>query len=306
MSRSSPPKIGDLTPPQFAALAKLADVGETSQNQLGSLIAMDAATVKGVIDRLKARGLVELTSHDVDKRRLMVSLTVEGRETVERLIRWRKRSPRDLGAAVAEGSCDAAEIAATGSLERSHALRDLERHQTAFWRILSTRARFGGACAGADRLAPERHGRILATRVRWPSTTRSKSTKLVARRGSIRGFADGGASSIRSSGGRRLDARRQVERPRRVIDLDYGFTPATNLQQLKRARWRSARSRVLGRLVRHRQGHWSSCRRSTSAGTRRITGTSRRPAATRRCWRSTQAASRGSILNCGRWKTGAG
>ena len=79
-------RIADLTPPQFAALAKLADVGETSQNQLGSLIAMDAATVKGVIDRLKARGLVELTKHDADKRRLMVSLTTEGRETVERLI----------------------------------------------------------------------------------------------------------------------------------------------------------------------------------------------------------------------------
>jgi DNA-binding MarR family transcriptional regulator len=79
-------KIADLTPPQFAALAKLADVGETSQNQLGSLIAMDAATVKGVIDRLKARGLVELTRHDVDKRRLMVSLTAEGRAMVERLV----------------------------------------------------------------------------------------------------------------------------------------------------------------------------------------------------------------------------
>lgn len=79
-------RIADLTPPQFAALAKLADVGETSQNQLGSLIAMDAATVKGVIDRLKARGLVELTRHDVDKRRLMVSLTAQGRATVGRLI----------------------------------------------------------------------------------------------------------------------------------------------------------------------------------------------------------------------------
>ena len=75
-----------MTPPQFAALAKLADVGETSQNQLGNLIAMDAATVKGVIDRLKARGLVELTKHDADKRRLLVNLTPEGRETVERLI----------------------------------------------------------------------------------------------------------------------------------------------------------------------------------------------------------------------------
>ncbi|MBU0584323.1 MAG: MarR family transcriptional regulator [Alphaproteobacteria bacterium] len=78
--------IADLTPPQFAALAKLADVGETSQNQLGQLIAMDAATVKGVIDRLKARGLVKLTRHEVDKRRLLVSLTPEGRDAVARLV----------------------------------------------------------------------------------------------------------------------------------------------------------------------------------------------------------------------------
>ena len=47
---------------------------------------MDAATVKGVIDRLKARGLVELGKHEVDKRRLLVSLTAEGRATIERLI----------------------------------------------------------------------------------------------------------------------------------------------------------------------------------------------------------------------------
>ena len=78
--------IADLTPPQFAALAKLYDIGETSQNQLGTLIAMDAATVKGVIDRLKARGLVDLTKHEVDKRRLLVNLTPEGREAIERLI----------------------------------------------------------------------------------------------------------------------------------------------------------------------------------------------------------------------------
>jgi DNA-binding MarR family transcriptional regulator len=78
--------IEDLTPPQFAALAKLNDVGETSQNQLGALIAMDAATIKGVIDRLKARGFVELGKHEVDKRRLMVSLTAQGRAAIERLI----------------------------------------------------------------------------------------------------------------------------------------------------------------------------------------------------------------------------
>lgn len=78
--------IADLTPPQFATLAKLADVGETSQNQLGALIAMDAATIKGVIDRLKARGFVGLGKHQLDKRRLMVSLTAEGRAAVSRLV----------------------------------------------------------------------------------------------------------------------------------------------------------------------------------------------------------------------------
>ena len=77
--------IGELTPPQFAALARLAEVGDTSQNQLGALVAMDAATIKGVIDRLKARGLVALTRHDGDKRRLVVSLTAEGRAAVEKL-----------------------------------------------------------------------------------------------------------------------------------------------------------------------------------------------------------------------------
>ena len=120
MSRSSPRRIADLTPPQFAALAKLADVGETSQNQLGSLIAMDAATVKGVIDRLKARGLVELTKHDADKRRLLVNLTAEGRETVERLIPLAEQiTAETLAAAVAEGGRDAAETAVADRLSVS-------------------------------------------------------------------------------------------------------------------------------------------------------------------------------------------
>lgn len=79
-------RIADMTPPQFAALAKLFEVGETSQNQLGNLIATDAATIKGVVDRLKARGLVEIAVHKADRRRLMVTLTEEGRERVERLL----------------------------------------------------------------------------------------------------------------------------------------------------------------------------------------------------------------------------
>jgi len=78
--------IPDLTPPQFAALARLAEIGQASQNQLGQSIAMDAATIKGVIDRLKARGLVELSNHGSDRRRRVVSLTAAGRATVEALL----------------------------------------------------------------------------------------------------------------------------------------------------------------------------------------------------------------------------
>ena len=79
-------QIADLTPPQFAALAKLLDAGDCSQNQLGQLIAMDAATIKGVIDRLKARGLVTTTEDMEDRRRVVVALTDEGRSTVTRLM----------------------------------------------------------------------------------------------------------------------------------------------------------------------------------------------------------------------------
>lgn len=79
-------QIADLTPPQFAALAKLHDVGETSQNQLGALVAMDAATIKGVIDRLKMRGFVDITPDEGDRRRLLVRLTEDGRDAIERLI----------------------------------------------------------------------------------------------------------------------------------------------------------------------------------------------------------------------------
>jgi hypothetical protein len=48
--------IESLTPTQWAALAKLREVGDCSQNHLGRLTAMDAATIKGVIDRLTGRG----------------------------------------------------------------------------------------------------------------------------------------------------------------------------------------------------------------------------------------------------------
>ena len=74
----------DLTPTQWAALAKLQENGACSQNQLGRLTAMDVATIKGVIDRLTARGLTETAPDPEDGRRLVVSLTRAGQQLAEK------------------------------------------------------------------------------------------------------------------------------------------------------------------------------------------------------------------------------
>jgi DNA-binding MarR family transcriptional regulator len=74
-----------LTPTQWAALAKLAESGPCSQNQLGRLTAMDVATIKGVIDRLTARGLTETCADPEDGRRLRVSLTRAGQQLAEKM-----------------------------------------------------------------------------------------------------------------------------------------------------------------------------------------------------------------------------
>ncbi|SMX33176.1 MarR family transcriptional regulator [Maliponia aquimaris] len=76
----------DVTPTQFAVLAKLLDEGAISQNQLGRLVGMDAATTKGVVDRLRAKGHVQRTKSTSDMRRLDISLTPEGRAFAEQAV----------------------------------------------------------------------------------------------------------------------------------------------------------------------------------------------------------------------------
>jgi len=79
--------IDQLTQTQFAALAKLYEVGPCSQNQLGRLIYLDAATIKGVVDRLSVRGFVTALSDPSDRRRRAVALTARGKEVTEAAIR---------------------------------------------------------------------------------------------------------------------------------------------------------------------------------------------------------------------------
>ncbi len=79
--------IEGLTQTQFASLAKLYEVGPCSQNHLGRLIFLDAATIKGVVDRLSLRGLLTASNDPTDKRRRAVVLTEEGRRVTEAAIK---------------------------------------------------------------------------------------------------------------------------------------------------------------------------------------------------------------------------
>src|SRR6185369_9466596 len=76
--------IEGLTQTQFAALAKLYEVGPCSQNHLGRLIYLDAATIKGVVDRLGLRGFVTALNDPIDRRRRAVTLTLRGPEVTEK------------------------------------------------------------------------------------------------------------------------------------------------------------------------------------------------------------------------------
>ncbi|MCD4534255.1 MarR family transcriptional regulator [Nocardioides sp. cx-169] len=69
----------ELTGPQFAVLRTLRAVGECRQTRLVELIALDKATLSGVIDRLARRGLVASRPDPGDRRSRLVALTDAGR-----------------------------------------------------------------------------------------------------------------------------------------------------------------------------------------------------------------------------------
>ncbi|SDE38565.1 MarR family winged helix-turn-helix transcriptional regulator [Ruegeria marina] len=74
-----------LTATQFAAMIRLSEHGKCSQNRLGRLAAMDVATIKGVVDRLRQKGLTLTEPDPDDKRRTLISLSPEGEALVARM-----------------------------------------------------------------------------------------------------------------------------------------------------------------------------------------------------------------------------
>jgi DNA-binding MarR family transcriptional regulator len=100
----------DLTPTQWAALAKLKEIGPSSQNLLGRLTAMDAATIKGVIDRLTKRGFTKTKPDPADGRRVVVALTSQGVAVCERVRPVANRITEETLARLTE--CERAELLA--------------------------------------------------------------------------------------------------------------------------------------------------------------------------------------------------
>lgn len=78
--------VGSLTQTQFAALVILYFEKPLPHNELGELICLDAATVKGVLDRLKDRGLIKAWTTPSDRRSRTVTITPKGRKLIEKAL----------------------------------------------------------------------------------------------------------------------------------------------------------------------------------------------------------------------------
>ena len=70
--------VQEITPTQFAALARLFEYGAISQNKLGRLTAMDSATIKGVVERLRHKGFIASRQDVSDRRLRLLELTPDG------------------------------------------------------------------------------------------------------------------------------------------------------------------------------------------------------------------------------------
>jgi MarR family transcriptional regulator, lower aerobic nicotinate degradation pathway regulator len=68
----------DITSPQFAALRTIEAFPELEQNGLSEIIAYDRTTIGGLIDRLEAKGLVQRSVGEHDRRTKLLTLTRAG------------------------------------------------------------------------------------------------------------------------------------------------------------------------------------------------------------------------------------
>lgn len=88
--------VGGLTPTQFATLLKLGELGRATQNALGRAVALDPATIQGVVARLRDRGLVEVGRDPLDRRTVVLSLAPAGEQVLAEAVGQGRRANEQL------------------------------------------------------------------------------------------------------------------------------------------------------------------------------------------------------------------
>jgi len=80
--------VGDsqLTAVQFITLCAVRDMGPSSLTELVQVTAVDQATIRGIVERLKARDLITVTPDPVDRRKVVVGLTDAGGALLEETV----------------------------------------------------------------------------------------------------------------------------------------------------------------------------------------------------------------------------
>lgn len=80
-----------LTAAQFVTLCAVRDTAGCSLNDLVKRTAIDQATVRGVVERLAARGLLTVSAHQRDGRKRELALTDAGAELVAATVPFAQR-----------------------------------------------------------------------------------------------------------------------------------------------------------------------------------------------------------------------
>lgn len=73
-----------LTGPQLLLLQLIANSGEVTAGVIAREVSLSQATVTSIIDRLERKGLLQRERNTDDKRKVMVSLTTEGKSALEK------------------------------------------------------------------------------------------------------------------------------------------------------------------------------------------------------------------------------
>jgi len=75
-----------LTAAQFVTLCAIRDMATCSLSDIVKITAIDQGTIRGIIERLKARDLIVLSHDSADRRKVLVSLSPAGSRLVEETV----------------------------------------------------------------------------------------------------------------------------------------------------------------------------------------------------------------------------